>query len=400
MTQQIYASLDSGDDEDGESGSAAGLSKRAAASGENVKQTININGDDDDNDRQANKKQKMSASTSIGQGMDRVFDQQGNCHDELNGNGNSNDQSYNFDNDDDGPLAAIDLSVVLANVGKSSININIRSEFSQEDDDDDFAQIDLSLAVTQSRGSISSPSSFAVVPKAATEKRLNLLGDDIMFVVVDCETTGLDKSCHIIQLAAKLLGSDDENDLFSEYILPPIKEIPEKIQRLTGITHHFLCNGGYDPALGKDLPRAREFRHVFADFQAFCNRCAKSKGLKEAVLIAHNAKFDVQMINAELRRWNSSEHAASVSLGDIFSSSLDSLSLFREKKWWQSSIGGKENLPRPSSFSLSKLHQYVLKKPITNSHNAVGDIKALESLLLSKNFDGWKVTYWNYLSKL
>jgi DNA polymerase III epsilon subunit-like protein len=37
-----------------------------------------------------------------------------------------------------------------------------------------------------------------------------------MFVILDCETTGLDdKSCHIIQLAAKVLGSDDEKDLFS-----------------------------------------------------------------------------------------------------------------------------------------------------------------------------------------
>lgn len=47
-------------------------------------------------------------------------------------------------------------------------------------------------------------------------KRANLANDDVMFVVVDCETTGLDdKSCHIIQLAAKVLGSDDEKDLFS-----------------------------------------------------------------------------------------------------------------------------------------------------------------------------------------
>jgi superfamily II DNA/RNA helicase len=47
-------------------------------------------------------------------------------------------------------------------------------------------------------------------------KRVNLTNDDVMFVVLDCETTGLDdKSCHIIQLAAKVLGSDDEKDLFS-----------------------------------------------------------------------------------------------------------------------------------------------------------------------------------------
>lgn len=70
-----------------------------------------------------------------------------------------------------------------------------------------------------------------------TETRLNLLEDDVMFVVLDVETTGLDdKSCHIIQLAAKVLGSEDENDLFSEYILPPIDRIPKKIEEITGIT--------------------------------------------------------------------------------------------------------------------------------------------------------------------
>ena len=47
-------------------------------------------------------------------------------------------------------------------------------------------------------------------------KRLDLLGDDVIFIVLDVETTGLDdKTCFIIQLAAKVLGSDDEMDLFS-----------------------------------------------------------------------------------------------------------------------------------------------------------------------------------------
>ncbi len=47
-------------------------------------------------------------------------------------------------------------------------------------------------------------------------EKLNLLNDNAMFVLLDVETTGLDdKSCHIIQLAAKVLGSDSKADIFS-----------------------------------------------------------------------------------------------------------------------------------------------------------------------------------------
>ena len=178
--------------------------------------------------------------------------------------------------------------------------------------------------------------------------------------------------------------------ILSEYILPPVERIPKKIEELTGITDDFLRNGGFDAALGKEIPAAREFRQVYVEFQAFCQERAKSKGLQKIVLVAHNAKFDVRMINGELLRWRFSEDASSVTLSDTFSSSLDTLTLFRERNWWRSNYGPQDRLPRPSSFRLGELHSYVLNESASNSHNAVGDIKALEKLLLSKNFDGWK----------
>jgi DNA polymerase III alpha subunit (gram-positive type) len=50
--------------------------------------------------------------------------------------------------------------------------------------------------------------------------KLNLLNDNAMFILLDVETTGLDdESCHIIQLAAKVLGSDSKADIFSGTIL-------------------------------------------------------------------------------------------------------------------------------------------------------------------------------------
>jgi hypothetical protein len=51
---------------------------------------------------------------------------------------------------------------------------------------------------------------------------LNLIDEDVLFVVLDCETTGLDDDCHIIQLAAKVLRSENEEDLFSSVRLTQI----------------------------------------------------------------------------------------------------------------------------------------------------------------------------------
>ena len=220
--------------------------------------------------------------------------------------------------------------------------------------------------------------------KALTlENRLNLSEDNVMFVVLDVETTGLDdKVSHVIQLACKVLGSDDDNDLFSEYILPPIDCIPKKIQELTGITDQFLRQGGYDKALNKEVGTAREFRQVYHDFQDFCIDRAQGRSI---VFVAHNAKFDIRMINGELRRWRFSDDTDSAPvLGDLFASSLDTLQLFRTSKFYSKSF------PRPTSFSLGTLHEHVLEESISNSHNAVGDVLALERLLQSDIFQGWQ----------
>ena len=222
-------------------------------------------------------------------------------------------------------------------------------------------------------------------PNALTlENRLNLSEDDAMFIVLDVETTGLDdKTSHVIQLASKVLGSDDENDLFSQYILPPIDCIPTKIEELTGITDQFLRQGGYDKALDREVGAAREFRQVYLDFQDFCIDRAQGRKI---VFVAHNAKFDIRMINGELRRWRFSDESDSAPvLGDLFASSLDTLQLFRTSKFWSKSS------PRPDSFSLGILHEHVLSgESISNSHNAVGDVLALERLLQSDIFQGWQ----------
>lgn len=157
---------------------------------------------------------------------------------------------------------------------------------------------------------------------------------------------------------------------------------------MTGITDEFLRRGGYDPHTGKSRGTARGFRDVYLDFQKFCDK--RTKG-QQRVLVAHNAKFDMRMINGELKRWRFSAQTESVPmLGDTFQSSLDTLQLFRHTKMWGSNNSRSPPLPRPSSFKLSELYSYIFNESIIDSHNALGDIKALERLLLSGPFTGWK----------
>ncbi len=163
---------------------------------------------------------------------------------------------------------------------------------------------------------------------------------------------------------------------------------------MTGITDEFLRLGGYDPQSGADKDTARQFRDVYRDFESFCiekRNGGNSPNGRQLVLVAHNAKFDMRMINGELKRWRFAAHTESVpTLGDTFTSSLDTLQLFRHAKMWGSNNPKNPTLPRPSSFKLSHLYSYIFNEPVIDSHNAVGDIKALERLLLSGKFTGWK----------
>jgi len=89
------------------------------------------------------------------------------------------------------------------------------------------------------------------------------------------------------------------------------------------------------------------------------------------------------MIDSELRRWRTVDKAAPV-LADVFVASLDTLALFKERRLWTA-----PNV-RPSSFKLGNIYYHVFSENMTNAHNAVGDVRALERLLLSNHFPNWK----------
>ena len=207
-------------------------------------------------------------------------------------------------------------------------------------------------------------------PRIITTKKntINLL-NDVCFIVLDVETTGLDHtSDYVIQLAGKELGASPDDE-FSKYILPPVK-IPAIIEEITGITDDFIHSGGF-----------KEFKEVYLEFHNFCIQQARGRNI---CLVAHNAKFDIEMIEGELRRWRTVDKSAPV-LAETFAASLDTLRLFRDEQFWT----GPE-YARPKSFGLGKIYHHMFNEDIVNAHNAIGDVRALERLLLNDNFDDWR----------
>jgi DNA polymerase III epsilon subunit-like protein len=104
------------------------------------------------------------------------------------------------------------------------------------------------------------------------------------------------------------------------------------------------------------------------------------------VLLAHNARFDYNFIREETIRAGLGRFA----LGQAgVVCIVDTLKILRSRSIWQTSIQ-RDRPPRPSSFSLGSLHEYLVSKPIVSSHNALSDVLALEAVLSHIEPAGWK----------
>lgn len=100
------------------------------------------------------------------------------------------------------------------------------------------------------------------------------------FVVFDIETTGLSKyKDKITEIGAVRIRNLQISETFSQLVNPMVF-IPEKIQELTGITNDMV----------KDKPAIDTVLFDFLNFS------------KDAVLVAHNADFDIGFIRNEAKR--------------------------------------------------------------------------------------------------
>lgn len=101
------------------------------------------------------------------------------------------------------------------------------------------------------------------------------------FVVFDIETTGLDfAGDRIIEIGAVKFEQRTRAATFSTLINPGKVKLKPEIIALTGI----------DPGMLKDAPKEKQ---ALEDFLRFCG---------DAVLVAHNARFDINFLKAACRR--------------------------------------------------------------------------------------------------
>ena len=98
-------------------------------------------------------------------------------------------------------------------------------------------------------------------------------------IVFDTETTGFyyDKGDRVIEIGAvELVDKKQTGKVFHKYINPE-REVPEEAVKVHGLTYDFL----------KEFPTFDKIADEWLDF------------VGDAVLVAHNAAFDINFINYE-----------------------------------------------------------------------------------------------------
>jgi DNA polymerase-3 subunit epsilon len=161
--------------------------------------------------------------------------------------------------------------------------------------------------------------------------------DDVEFVVLDTETTGLRPgSDRVIEVAAVRLRAGELINSFQSLINPE-RRIPSFIVKFTGITPEMLI----------DAPSAGEIFPTFLQF------------IEGAVLVGHNLSFDLNFLTHEAQL-----------LGQVFpGDGLDTIPIARRF------------LPGLKRFKLDMVANY-LKIPATNRHRAMGDTQVTAAVFL------------------
>lgn len=116
-------------------------------------------------------------------------------------------------------------------------------------------------------------------------------------VVVDVETAGFKAETDaLLEIAAVILGMDEAGDL------QPVQTISCHVQPFAGanLDPKALAFNGIDPyhPFRQALPEKQALDHIFRPIRA----AVKASACKRAILVGHNAFFDLGFINAAVER--------------------------------------------------------------------------------------------------
>jgi DNA polymerase-3 subunit epsilon len=162
---------------------------------------------------------------------------------------------------------------------------------------------------------------------------------DVPFVALDLETTGARAGANkITEIGAVRIEGFREVATFST-LVNPLRPIPRMITEITGITQEMVARA---PRIDKVIPQLLEF-------------------LEGAIVVAHNACFDVGFLNYELRRLRGRE------LGD---GAIDTLPLARALA------------PGLPNYKLGTVAQ-ALGAPVLACHRALADAQAVSHVFVT-----------------
>ena len=170
-------------------------------------------------------------------------------------------------------------------------------------------------------------------------------------IFFDTETTGFDpEKDQIIELAAVVTGfgmAPIEYDKFVQ--LEHVKELPEKITDLTGITPLHLASGITE-------------RQMTQDFSEFC----RPRNPGGTLLVAHNAQFDLSFMGKTMVR-HMKEDDTKVVQPFTNADYLDTLTVYKDRAGF------------PHKLKDAITH-YGLDGQVQNTHRAIDDAKALAAV--------------------
>ncbi|GAA0134188.1 PolC-type DNA polymerase III [Paenibacillus sp. YSY-4.3] len=176
------------------------------------------------------------------------------------------------------------------------------------------------------------------------------------YIVFDIETTGLSVTQNkIIEIAAVKMVEGKEVDRYATFVNPHVR-IPYNIQQLTNINDDMV----------KDAPDVEPVLKKFVEF------------IGDAVLVAHNARFDIDFVNAKLKELGQPQ---------LHNPVLDTLELARML------------FPTMKNHRLNTLAAKY-KVSLENHHRAIDDTLALGEILNGLLEDAVKIEGYKTLDQL